>query len=298
MEMRDLQIFQCVAKYGSVSKAAVELNYVQSNVTARIKHLEQELRTPLFNRHKRGMSLTAEARKMLEYVNKILLDVEELKQVFLDSETPTGILNIGTVETVSDLPKILASYYKQYPNVDLSIKAGITEDLIKDVIEHRLDGAFVTGPIKHPLIQPYDVCTEKLVLVTRNETFNLEEIITEPFLVFSQGCGYRSKLEQWLKEEEVMPKRIMEFNVLETILTSVTLGLGITLVPQSAVNHLTATEKVHVHAIPEEYGNISTVFIHRKDAYMTNSMQSFLQTIEAHHDSRFKQKLGSTPELI
>lgn len=91
-----------------------------------------------------------------------MLDVEELKQVFLDSETPTGILNIGTVETVSDLPKILASYHKQYPNVDLSIKAGLTEDLIKDVIEHRLDGAFVTGPIKHPLIQPYDVCTENL----------------------------------------------------------------------------------------------------------------------------------------
>ncbi|MFE4429219.1 LysR family transcriptional regulator [Peribacillus butanolivorans] len=298
MEMRDLQIFQCVAKYGSISKAAVELNYVQSNVTARIKHLEHELRTPLFNRHKRGMSLTAEARKMLEYVNKILLDMEELKQVFLDSETPTGILNIGTVETVSGLPKILASYHKQYPNVDLSIKAGLTEDLIKDVIEHRLDGAFVTGPIKHPLIQPYDVCTEKLVLVTKNETLNLEEFLTEPILVFSQGCGYRFKLDQWLKEEEVMPKRIMEFNVLETILSSVTLGLGITLVPQSAVNHLAANENVHVHAIPEEYGNISTVFIHRKDAYLTNSMQSFLQTIEAHHENRSKQNPGTIPELI
>ncbi|MCY8524349.1 LysR family transcriptional regulator [Bacillus atrophaeus] len=286
MELRDLQIFQCVAKKGSISKAAVELNYVQSNVTARIKQLEQELRTPLFNRHKRGMSLTSEGRKMLEYASKILLDLQELKRVFLDSETPTGILNIGTVETVSSLPKILASYHKQFSNVDLSIQAGLTEDLVKDVIEFRLDGAFVTGPIKHPQIQQYDVCFEELVLVTRNKTFNLEEFSIEPFLVFSQGCGYRSKLEQWLKEEEIMPKRIMEFSVLETILSSVALGLGITLVPRSVVKHLAVDEKVYLHKIPEKHSIISTVFIHRKDTYITNSQQSFLQTIAAYEVNR------------
>ena len=91
MELRDLQIFQSVADQGSVSSAAKELNYVQSNVTARIKQLENELKHR-FYRHKRGMTLTAEGRKMLVYVHKILQDVDELKQVFLDSETPSGIL--------------------------------------------------------------------------------------------------------------------------------------------------------------------------------------------------------------
>lgn len=148
MELRDLQIFQSVADQGSVSSAAKELNYVQSNVTARIKQLENELKTPLFYRHKRGMTLTAEGRKMLVYVNKILQDVDELKQVFLDSETPSGILKIGTVETVSTLPTILSSYYKSYPNVDLSLQAGLTEELIREVLDHQLDGAFISGPIK------------------------------------------------------------------------------------------------------------------------------------------------------
>lgn len=71
MELRDLQIFKSVADQGSVSSAAKELNYVQSNVTTRIKQLENELKTPLFYRHKRGMTLTAEGRKMLVYVSKI-----------------------------------------------------------------------------------------------------------------------------------------------------------------------------------------------------------------------------------
>ena len=283
VELRDLQIFQSVANHGSVSNAAKELNYVQSNVTARIKQLENELKTPLFYRHKKGMTLNAEGRKMLVYVHKILQDIEELKQVFLDNETPSGILKIGTVETVRTLPTILSSYYKKYPNVDLSLQAGLTEALIKEVIDHQLDGAFISGPIKHPLLEQYDVCTEQLVLVTQNKAFHIEEFITTPLLVFNQGCGYRSKLERWLKDEGLLPKRIMEFNILETILNSVALGLGITLVPQSAVRHLSTMGKVHCHPIPEKYGSISTVFIRRKDAYMTNSMRSFLKTIEEHH---------------
>ncbi|KOS62995.1 LysR family transcriptional regulator [Lysinibacillus agricola] len=282
MELRDLQIFKSVANHGSVSHAAKELNYVQSNVTARIKLLEKELQTPLFYRHKKGMTLNPEGRKMLTYVNKILQDVEEMKQVFLDSDTPTGTLKIGTVETVSILPTILASYYKGYPNVDLTLQAGLTEELIKKVADHQLDGAFITGPIKHPLLEQYDVYTENLVLISQNKSFRIEEFMTTPLLVSNQGCGYRSKLELWLKDEGLLPKRIMEFNILETILNSVAIGLGVTLVPQSAAEHLSTTGKVHCHPIPKKYGTISTVFIRRKDAYMTNSMECFLKTIAEH----------------
>lgn len=82
---------------------------------------------------------------MIEYVNKILKDVEELEQVFLDTDIPSGILRIGTVETVRILPTIIASYYKKYPNVDLSLQAGLTEELIKKVMNHELDGAFISG---------------------------------------------------------------------------------------------------------------------------------------------------------
>ncbi|MET4560285.1 DNA-binding transcriptional LysR family regulator [Lysinibacillus parviboronicapiens] len=284
MELRDLQIFKCVATLGSVSSAAKELNYVQSNVTARIKHLENELNTQLFYRHKKGMILNEDGRKMLTYVNKILLDVEELQQVFLDSHTPVGTLKIGTVEIVSILPTILAAYYKDYPNVDLSLQAGLTEELIKEVTDHQLDGAFISGPIKHPHLEQYDVCMEKLVLVTQNKTFHKDDFLTTPILVSNKGCGYRSKLEHWLKDEGLLPKRIMEFNILETIINSVALGLGITLVPQSAVNQLATTSKVYCHPIPKKYGSNSTVFIRRKDAYMTNSMRYFLQTIAEHRD--------------
>jgi LysR family transcriptional regulator, cell division regulator len=284
MELRDLQIFQSVARHESISNAAKELSYVQSNVTARIKQLENELKTPLFYRHRKGVTLNPEGRKMMSYVNKILQDFEELKQVFLDSDIPSGTLKIGTVETVSILPTILASYHKKYPNVDLSLQAGLTKELIEEVTNHQLDGAFISGPIKHSVLEQYDVYAEKLVLVTKNKTFHLEEFTTTSLLVSNQGCGYRSRLEQWLRDEGLLPKRIMEFNILETILNSVSLGLGITLVPESVVKYLSTAGKVYYHPIPEKYSRISTVFIRRKDAYMTSSMRSLLNTIEEHRN--------------
>ncbi|MGP0580473.1 LysR family transcriptional regulator CzcR, partial [Paenibacillus peoriae] len=80
------------------------------------------------------------------------------------------------------------------------------------VMNHELDGAFISGPLKHSILEQYDVYTERLTLVTSNKTFNIEDFSTTPILVFNQGCGYRSRLEQWLKDEGVLPNRMMEFN--------------------------------------------------------------------------------------
>lgn len=70
LELKDLEIFQMVADKGTVSEVAKELNYVQSNITSRIQKLETELNTALFNRHRRGMSLTPEGKKLLTYSKK------------------------------------------------------------------------------------------------------------------------------------------------------------------------------------------------------------------------------------
>ena len=72
MESLDLRIFREVAHESSISKAAENLNYVQSNVTAHIKRLEKELGTTLFNRHGKGVTLTADGEKLLNYADSIL----------------------------------------------------------------------------------------------------------------------------------------------------------------------------------------------------------------------------------
>ncbi|MDA9470528.1 LysR family transcriptional regulator [Enterococcus sp. 5H] len=82
MELNDLKIFQCVTNAGSMSEAARILGYAQSNITERIRLLEQELTTILFERTSRGVKLLPEGEKLLEYADSILTQVDEIEAYY------------------------------------------------------------------------------------------------------------------------------------------------------------------------------------------------------------------------
>ena len=280
MEFKDLEIFQKVAEKGTITEAAKELNYVQSNVTSRIQKLESELNTPLFNRHRRGMTLTPEGKKLLTYSRKILRLTEEMKLAVQSKDEPSGKLELGTVETVIRLPKILSAYVKKYKHVDLTIITGVTEELKQKVLNHELDGAFVSESYYHPDLEYYEVFEEELVLISDPRKTSIEELIGEPFLCFRKGCKYRARLEKWYNDRKIKPKKIMEFGTLETILESVSTGLGISFVPKSAVRQMERNGSIKTFTLPDKYCKIKTVFIRRTDTRLTSTIEKFIETIE------------------
>ena len=97
MDAGDLKIFQAVAREGSISKAALALNYVQSNVTTRIKQLETQLQVPLFHRSNRGMSLTPAGENLLGYADRILELLYEAEQATQVGNPPAGMLRLGAI---------------------------------------------------------------------------------------------------------------------------------------------------------------------------------------------------------
>ncbi|WP_342574388.1 LysR family transcriptional regulator [Solibacillus sp. FSL K6-1781] len=280
MEFKDLEIFQLVAEKGTVTEVAKELNYVQSNITSRIQKLEVELNTPLFNRHRRGMTLTPEGKNLLSYSKKILLLTEEMKRAVLNKNEPIGKLEIGTVETVYHLPNILTSYMKSYQSVDLSLITGVTEKLEQKVLDYKLDGAFITASNIHPDLESYEVFDEELVLISNSPHLKLGELEGIPFLCFRKGCGYRARLETWYQNQNISPQKVMEFGTLETIIRSVSMGLGVSFVPKSAVAHLEQSGTIYCHSLPSEYSKVKTVFIRRADSYLTATIEKFIETIQ------------------
>src|SRR4051812_50222091 len=101
MDASDLRVFEAVARCGGMGRAALELNTVQSNVTTRIRHLEEELGAALFQRHSRGVSLTPAGRRLLPYAAKIGHMLVEARRAVAEDGVPKGPLVLGSLETAA-----------------------------------------------------------------------------------------------------------------------------------------------------------------------------------------------------
>src|SRR3982750_221969 len=168
MELNDLLTFSTVARLGGITRAADELNTVQSNVTQRIKALEAEIGIALFERHSRGMTLTGAGRRLSPYAQRIVALSREAVRAARDDGEPKGPLSIGSMETTAAvrLPSLLAEFHKRFPPGRLTLRTSTTADLLAAVLDGSLDGAFVAGPIDHAELTSTVAFREELVLVT------------------------------------------------------------------------------------------------------------------------------------
>lgn len=277
MEFSALQIFLAVAQEGGVSKAAQKLNYVQSNVTARIRKLEEELGVSLFYRRPRGMSLTPAGELLLQYAQKVLRLMDEAQKAVTEQAEVGGKLNLGSLGSTAAvrLPGLLAAYYQQYPAVEINLATGRLHDLMNQVLEYKLDGAFVTGPVNRPELVQQEAFWEELVLVTQAGTGPPPHEQYRNALVCPQGqCHYRTRMEYWLREEGLVPYRTMEFDTPEAILGCVATGMGVSMLPRSVVEVSAYKANLAAHDLPPELAWISIVFIRRKDGLNTKAMEA------------------------
>lgn len=281
MNLKDLEIFLTAANLGTISQTANELNYVQSNITSRIKKLEKDLQTSLFYRHKKGITLTESGQSILPYAKKILALSEEMKHIATNQQEASGKLAIASVETVIKLPFILSDFIRKNKLVDLNLSTGVTKELIHKVKQYKLDGAFVTKSslIEDPDLTSIDVFEEKLVLIAAHHIQSLDEVMKLPLLRFSDGCGYRAKLDEWLIDNRITPTKVMELGTLETTLGSVMAGLGAAYVPYSTIKSYEEKGRIKCYKLKKKYSQITTVFVYRKNDYVSPALNSFIETI-------------------
>ena len=284
MDATDLKVFEAVARHGSMNRAAAELNTVQSNITARVRALELELGVLLFQRHARGVTVTPAGRRMLPFSARIARLLSDAKAAARDDGVPGGMLEVGTLETTAALrlPSVLASFANAYPNVRLVVTTGTTCSLIEDVVECRLEGAFVAGPVDHPDLQQESLFREELVLVTPRSIRGIEDLSSINDLktiVFRIGCSYRTRLENLLNKAGILVAQPLEFGSIEAILGCVAAGVGIALLPKGVVVQAWRDGRVAMHELDPEIAEVQTVFVRRADGYVSSALSAFLQIV-------------------
>jgi DNA-binding transcriptional LysR family regulator len=284
MNVSDLNLFAAVARYGSITKAARRLNTVQSNVTTRLRLLEEELGVSLFQRHHHGVTLTRSGCELLPYAHQLDVLLQKARCAVSANGATRGALRLGSMETTAAarLPALLRKYVPAHRNVDVAIETGTSRALTQAVLEYRLDGAFVAGPVEVDELEQTLSFVEELVLVSSPEhksvTAALQQGTIPKMFVFRVGCSYRQKLERFLAGRGLTLVNQLEMGTLEGIIGCVSAGLGITMMPFSVVEPHAKRGEVTVHRLASTDARVETVFITRRDLVRSPALEEFIRT--------------------
>jgi len=281
MNINDLKLFEAVASHGNFTKAAEAMFTVQSNVTARIKSLEEEFGTTLFLRTSRKVELTSAGKTLLNYSKQINNLIEEAKLSVGKSDIIKGQIKIGFLETTMALkgPDIVNEMANKFPLVDIDLTSAMRDALINDVTNYKLDAAFIPAPVYNEELEQIYIMDERIVVVTPTDIKSLNNLIEQhqiKAIVFDQGCFFRARLEAWLISNNVMNYHKTVINSIEGVVNFIESGIGFSFLPEEIVSSFYSGRKIKTFPLPKEISSVKTVLIYRKDNLSSPVLKAFI----------------------
>jgi len=268
MDLVELEIFKTVAEQGGVTRAAATLHRVASNVTTRVKQLEERLGTQLFHRQGRRLVLSSEGKVLLAYAERMLRLSSEA-QAAVKGNAPRGLLRLGALESTAAtrLPPVLSRFHLAYPEVQLELVTGTSGALVNRVLREDVEAAFVAEPYPAAGLESVVAFQEELVLITPRSAPRIRsprDIGARAVLAFTTGCSYRRRLEAWLGRANIIPPRVMEYGSYHAIVACTAAGSGIAVVPRSVLRAVGAEDQVLAHPLPANVARAKTRLVWRK----------------------------------
>ena len=290
MDIRNIQTFIRVAELKSFTKAADELNYVQSTVTMQIQQLEKELGYPLFDRIGKKVSLTSLGMEFLTYAYEILHAVEKAETLGRNSDNAHGILRLGVSESIlfGALADFLPAFKEKYKNLDLRIKTGHTTELLEQLKQNQLDMLYLSANLNtEPDLRCHYVHREYMVFLssaghqlTSQRKIPLRELMQHDFLVTEREGICYGRLRELIAQYNVMLRDSVEIDNISMIADLVEKGMGLAFLPEYAVKRRLekgALFKLDVDIPPQIY--YSQVLCH-KNRWMSPFMTGLLEMIK------------------
>lgn len=269
MDLGDLKIFRAVAREGGVTRAAERLHRVQSNITTRVRQLEEDLGVKLFIRSGKRLHLAPAGQVLLAYADRLLDLAQEAREAVQDAK-PRGLFRLGAMESTAAvrLPGPLSAYHRRYPEVVLELRTGNPIQLATAVLSGELDAAFATEPLPDAPFEKIAAFLEPLVIVAggghppigpRSET-------PRAVVAFEQGCPHRKRLEDWFAKRGALPERTIELTSYHAMLGCIVAGMGISLIPRSVLSTFPESKRLSVHPLPKGEDRAQTTLFWRKGA--------------------------------
>ncbi|MFN3847433.1 MAG: hydrogen peroxide-inducible genes activator, partial [Paracoccaceae bacterium] len=258
ISMRHIRYFEALSQHRHFGRAAEACSISQPALSIQMKELEEILGAPLIERGARQIRLTPLGEAFALRIREILRAVDELGDLVRASFGPlTGRLRIGVIPTVAPylLPRVIKDLTERYPKLDLRPREAITQRLVEDLNEGRMDAAIVALPISEPSLTEYPLFDEEFILV--RPEWDAEKPVPNPetlremrLLLLEEGHCFREQAISFCKMASALPRDLMEGSSLSTLVQMVGAGIGVTLIPQMAVAIETRSAAVSVARLP------------------------------------------------
>jgi DNA-binding transcriptional LysR family regulator len=290
MNFYQLTYFKKVAETRSISRAAEELLITQPAVSKQIKSLEEELGTRLFDRIGRKVLLTRAGENLLEHAGRILRSVQEAKTAVHDmSQDCTGELVIGASDHISlhRLPDVLKAYIAAYPGVDLKLRCHRSETIIGMVQNNQVDlGVITLPPAGHGLISkviwpdPMSLVFPRQHPLGSLKTIRLRDTIAYGMILPEAATTTRRMIDAAYLRKKIEPNVSMEVAYIETIKVLVKVGLGISILPDKAVEAEVRQGTLARASLHDAEFSRSLGVLYLKEKFLSRPAQEFLKLLD------------------
>jgi DNA-binding transcriptional LysR family regulator len=286
MDLSDLKIFRAVAREGGITRAAERLHRVQSNVTTRVRQLEEELGVQLFIRSGKRLHIAPAGHVLLGYADRLLDLAQEARDAVQDVR-PRGLFRLGAMESTAAvrLPAPLSEFHRRYPEVTLELRTGNPQQLATAILAGELDAALAAEPLPDAPFDKVAVYQEDLVIIAAagHPPITAQADPPKTIVAFEQGCPHRKRLEDWFARRGSMPERTVEMSSYHAMLGCIVVGMGVSLLPRSVLTTFPESKRLSVHALPKGQDRAQTVLFWRKGA-SSPKIDALVEVLTAQRD--------------
>lgn len=243
MELDQLRYVIAVADTGNFTRAAERVHISQPSLSQQVLNLESEVGHKLFHRLGRKAVLTEAGATFLERARKILFEVENAAKELSDHPTLDRRITVGAVPTIMPylLAPVIARCHEQHPNLQINALEDFRHDLVRGIIEGDLDLAVVTLPVKDPRLSIEPLLTEQLLLVVGKKhafasraEINIADLAEETFVSMGDSSTLAAQIRSFFGDNNFVPKIGYRCAQVATLKLFVTMGLGISILPEVA----------------------------------------------------------------
>ncbi len=244
LTLRQLKVFESVARRLNYTRAAEELFLTQPAVSMQVKQLEEQLGVALFEQLGKRIHLTEAGREVLGYARTVTQQLDELESVLNRIKGLSGgKLRISVATTANYfIPTLLGTFSRRYPEVTVSLDVTNREALLQQLSENTVDLVIMGQPPSGLDVEAEAFMENPLVIVAppghplaHQKKIPLKRLQEEVFLVREPGSGTRSAMERFFAEREIHLKTGMEVGSNEAIKQSVQAGLGLGLLSRATI---------------------------------------------------------------